>query len=220
MQMQEQYTSSFEIKQATLEGVFEGYASVFDKIDDGRDCILQGAFTQTIAERGAKGVKLLWQHNPTEPIGTIETLFEDERGLFVRARLEPGVKRADEALRLMRAGALDGLSIGYHTVQSHIEEKSGVRILEQLDLWEISLVTFPMQSLARVEHFKAGNPPTKREFESFLRDAGGFSRAEAKRLSATGYEGLKAARDADGDDLETVAAHLRRLAQQISQLGD
>lgn len=218
--MSERLTSCFEVKQTTADGVFEGYASVFDAVDDGRDVILYGAFEETLAARGAEGIKLLWQHNPTEPIGIIEELTEDERGLYVRARLEPGVSRADEALRLMRAGALDGLSIGYHTVDSHVDEKSGVRVLEELDLWEVSLVTFPMQALARVQHFKGKTCPTKREFEGFLRDAGGFSRAEAKRLSATGYEGLKLTRDADGDSLDNVAADIRRLATQISLIGD
>lgn len=217
--MNERFTSNFELKSATDEGVFEGYASIFDEVDDGRDVIRPGAFAKTLVERSPLGIKLLWQHNPTEPIGTIEDIREDERGLFVRGRLETTVKRAEEALSLMKAGALDGLLIGYHTVTSHIEEKSGVRVLEELELWEVSLVTFPMQRMARVAYFKGNSAKTKREFEGFLRDAGGFSRAEAKRLTAFGYDGLGGAREAQSaGDLKSLAVDLRRLSQHLSQM--
>lgn len=217
--MNERFTSNFELKSTTAEGVFEGYASIFDEVDDGRDVIRPGAFAKTLTERSPLGIKLLWQHNPTEPIGTIEEIREDARGLFVRGRLEPTVKRAEEALALMKAGALDGLSIGYHTVTSHIEEKSGVRVLEELELWEVSLVTFPMQRMARVAYFKGNIAKTKREFEGFLRDAGGFSRAEAKRLTAFGYDGLDGAREAQAaGDLKSLAVDLRRLSQHLSQM--
>ncbi len=215
--MNERFTSNFELKSTTDEGVFEGYASIFDEVDDGRDVIRPGAFAKTLLDRAPDGIKLLWQHNPTEPIGVIEEMREDERGLFVKARLEITVKRASEALALMKAGALDGLSIGYHTVTSHVEEISGVRVLEELELWEVSLVTFPMQRMARIAHFKGTIPNTKREFEGFLREAGGFSRAEAKRLTAHGYDGSLAAREArTADGLKSLAAEIRRLSQQLS----
>ncbi len=217
--MNERFTSNFELKSTTAEGVFEGYASIFDEVDDGRDVIRPGAFAKTLLERSPLGIKLLWQHNPTEPIGTIEVIYEDECGLFVRGRLEMTVKRAEEALALMKAGALDGLSIGYHTVTSHVEEKSGVRVLEELELWEVSLVTFPMQRMARVAYFKGNISKTKREFEGFLRDAGGFSRAEAKRLTAYGYDGLEDAREVrTAGDLKSLAVDLRRLSQHLSQM--
>lgn len=217
--MSERFASNFELKSTTAEGVFEGYASIFDEVDDGRDVIRPGAFASSLMARSPEGVKLLWQHNPAEPIGTIEEIREDERGLFVRARLETSVKRAKEALALMKAGALDGLSIGYHTVNSYVEEKSGVRVLEELELWEVSLVTFPMQRMARVANFKGVTPATKREFEGFLRDAGGFSRAEAKRLSAEGYVSSDLVRDAQsGDELTSLAADIRRLSQHLSTM--
>ena len=88
-------------------------------------------------------MKLLFQHDPNEPIGVWLELAEDSRGLFARGRLMPEVTRAREVLSLMRAGALDGLSIGFRTVKGRTDPATGVRRLDQIDLWEISVVTFP-----------------------------------------------------------------------------
>ena len=189
-------TSCFEVKTFDEEGVFEGYASVFRQVDHGKDAVVPGAFSRTIAERGVKGVKLLWQHDPTEPLGYITELKEDQRGLFIKAKLNLDVRRAREALSLMRQGALDGLSIGFKTLKSKKDETCGVRHLFDLDLWEVSLVTFPMQPEARISSFKSDKFSTIRGYESFLRDAGGFSRSEAKALAAHGFKGITAEREA------------------------
>lgn len=156
--MIETVSSAFELKAVSAAGVFEGYASVFADVDLSKDSVRPGAFAKAIAERGADGIKLLWQHDPAEPIGVIEELFEDGRGLYVKGRLLLDVQRAREALALMRKGALDGLSIGFRTVRSATEEATGIRHLEEVDLWEVSLVTFPMQPAARVRHLKAAAP--------------------------------------------------------------
>lgn len=136
-------------------GGFEGYASVFDMVDRGRDMVVKGAFARSIRQRGARGIKLLWQHDPSEPIGILDQVREDGRGLHVRGRLLLNLKRAGEAYALMRAGALDGLSIGYRTILSDLEARTGVRRLLDVDLWEVSLVTFPMQEAARISAFKS-----------------------------------------------------------------
>ena len=136
-------------------GGFEGYASVFDMVDRGRDRVLKGAFARSIRQRGPRGIKLLWQHDPSEPIGVLDHIREDGRGLHVRGRLLLNLNRAGEAYALMRAGALDGLSIGYRTILSDREAKTGVRRLLDVDLWEVSLVTFPMQEAARISAFKS-----------------------------------------------------------------
>jgi HK97 family phage prohead protease len=97
---------------------------------------------------------MLYQHDPLQPIGVWDEIREDDRGLFVKGRLTTGVARAREVLSLMRAGALDGLSIGYRTVRGRTDGKSGVRQLLEVDLWEISVVTFPMLPEARVAAVK------------------------------------------------------------------
>ena len=92
------------------------YASLFNKEDMGHDIVLPGAFRESLEMRGPAGIKLLFQHNPSEPIGVWEQLTEDARGLYVRGRLMLDVARAREVLSLMRAGALDGLSIGFRAI--------------------------------------------------------------------------------------------------------
>jgi HK97 family phage prohead protease len=137
------------------DGTFAGYASLFGKADLGRDMVMPGAFRASLARRGAGGVKMLFQHDPAEPIGVWTDIREDGQGLAVRGRLTTGVARAREVLALMRAGALDGLSIGFRTVRGRTDAKSGVRELLEVDLWEISVVTFPMLPEARVASVKA-----------------------------------------------------------------
>ncbi len=134
-------------------GHFEGYASVFNVVDRGNDLIEPGAFKRSLRDRGAGGVKFLWQHDPKEPVGILDEIFEDSKGLFIRGRLILDVERAREAYQLLGVGALDGLSIGFHTLKSK-QRSDGVRILHQVDLWEISLVTFPMNEQARISSFK------------------------------------------------------------------
>ncbi len=139
------------------DGSFAGYASLFGKADLGRDVVMPGAFRASLARRGAAGVKMLFQHDPAEPIGVWTDIREDGHGLHVRGQLTTGVARAREVLALMRAGALDGLSIGYRTVRGRKEPKSGVRQLLEVDLWEISVVTFPMLPEARIASVKAAD---------------------------------------------------------------
>ena len=109
---------------------------------------------ESLLRRGASGVKMLWQHNPSEPIGVWQGLGEDGRGLFVQGRLDLAVGRAREVQALMRSRAVDGLSIGFRTERSRRDQKSGLRRLERLDLWEVSVVTFPMQPQARISAVK------------------------------------------------------------------
>lgn len=136
------------------DGTFEGYASLFDLPDLGRDVVRPGAFAASIAKRGTSGIKLLWQHQAAQPIGTWLEIREDARGLFVRGKLNLEVARARELLALVREGAVDGLSIGYRAEKARTDRKSGLRQLLQVDLWEISLVTFPMLPQARVTAVK------------------------------------------------------------------
>lgn len=128
-----------------------GYASVFGRKDSGGDTVLPGAYAASLERLDSEGrrVKMLWQHDPTQPIGVWEEVREDERGLWVRGRILPEVGRGREALALIAAGAIDGLSIGYRTVKAERNGHGGRRLLA-LELWEVSLVTFPMQVEARV----------------------------------------------------------------------
>jgi HK97 family phage prohead protease len=130
-----------------MSGVrFAGYAAVFDRTDRGGDVVRRGAFARAVAA-GAERVPLLWQHRTGEPIGRIERIAEDERGLRVIARLSTAAAAGREAAALLKDGAVGGLSFGYRV---RAARPGAVRELTDLDLVEISLVTFPMQPLARV----------------------------------------------------------------------
>ncbi|OBS52758.1 primosome assembly protein PriA [Methylosinus sp. 3S-1] len=131
------------------DGAFEGYASLFDIRDTCGDVVAPGAFASSLRRRGAANVKMLWQHRPEEPIGVWASIEEDARGLKVNGRLDRAVARAREALSLIRAGALDGLSIGFRTLRA-TEERQGGRRLIEVDLVEISIVTFPALPQARI----------------------------------------------------------------------
>jgi HK97 family phage prohead protease len=129
----------------------EGYASLFGRRDQGGDTVQKGAYAASLQRLAGSGrqVKMLWQHDPTQPIGVWDEVFEDAVGLWVKGHLLPEVEKGREAAALLAAGAIDGLSIGYRTVKSERDGK-GQRQLSELDLWEVSLVTFPMQAEARV----------------------------------------------------------------------
>lgn len=136
------------------DGTLEGYASLFGEIDQARDMVMPGAFTQTLKQRGLRRIPMLFQHDPGEPVGIWLELREDLRGLWARGRLIPDVARGRELLALLRNGAIDGLSIGYRTVRGRIDPRTRVRRLHQVDLWEISIVTFPLLTGARVHAVK------------------------------------------------------------------
>lgn len=145
------YCRVSEPVQVTDGAVIEGYASLFGLPDQGGDVVQKGAYARSLRRLVEKGgsVKMLWQHDPAQPIGIWDEIREDERGLYVKGRLLLEVARAREAAALIGAGAIDGLSIGYRTIAAEKDAK-GQRLLAELELWEVSLVTFPMLVEARV----------------------------------------------------------------------
>jgi uncharacterized protein len=131
--------------------VISGYASVFGATDQGGDVVEAGAYGASLTALGDRGgrVKMLWQHDPAQPIGVWDEVREDARGLWVKGRILTEVEKGREAAALVAAGAIDGLSIGYRTKRATKDER-GTRRLVEVDLWEVSLVTFPMLPEARV----------------------------------------------------------------------
>jgi uncharacterized protein len=152
------FDAPFEMKFAPGAGAFEGYASVFGNIDNAGDRIAKGAFAKSLAAYRQEGrmPPLLWQHDTAQPIGAWREMREDAKGLFVAGALfAEDIPRAREAYRLMKEGVVTGLSIGYRAKESHRDGKSGVRVLTEVDLLEISLVTFPANTAARVAQVKS-----------------------------------------------------------------
>ena len=189
-----------ELGDGIEEGTIEGYASIFDIEDQGGDTVERGAFVRSLQDTPATAVKLLWQHDPNEPIGTILELTEDARGLRMRARINPAISKGADVLEMVRSGAVDGLSIGYRTVDSRRNEDDFTRKLIEVELWEVSVVTFPMHRQSRVSGFKqmhrGEDLPTVREFERNLKRDAGFTSEEAKVIVSQGYKALMDERDA------------------------
>jgi uncharacterized protein len=200
---------SLEIKrEPDSDGRFEGYASVFGALDRGMDIVERGAFAESIKKRKPK---MLWQHDTRQVIGVWEDVREDERGLYVKGRLLNDVEKGREALALMKAGAIDSMSIGYRTVEA--EDEGRVRKLKKVELWEVSVVTFPMLPDAKITAVKSIK--TIRDFEKALRDAG-FSQTEAKAIAADGFKGLADHRD--DVEVEADSEGFKALDDQIRQL--
>ena len=213
--------TQLDLAEVSADGAFEGYASLFYKEDMGRDVVLPGAFRDSLAKRGASGVRMLFQHDPNQPIGTWLELREDARGLYCRGRITPDAARAREVLALMRARAIDGLSIGFKTVRARRDPTRGIRRLEKIDLWEISIVTFPLLPEARIGAIKSSvhsaGPPTERTLERRLTQDAGLSRSEARALMRSGLQGLVAKQDAGATISEDahLAARIAGLAHRF-----
>lgn len=162
-------------------GTFEGYGSVFGNKDLGNDVIERGAFLKSLKRRKPQNVKLLYQHKSDMPIGVFDEIREDEHGLVVKGRLALKTQAGAEAYELLKMGALDGLSIGFRVNPKEVsyDKRGNKRIIKEVDLMEVSLVTFPMNPQATVRSVK-GQDITIREWENGMRDAFSLSRSEAK----------------------------------------
>jgi HK97 family phage prohead protease len=202
-------------KEPDEDGYFEGYASVFGIVDQGLDVVERGAFAKSLGS--GRKVKMLWQHDMSQPIGVWDEIREDERGLFVKGRLLKDVQKGREAMALMRAGALDSMSIGYRTIEAASEGNGRVRKLMEVDLFEVSLVTFPMLPDAKVTAVKSIT--TEREFEKFLRDAG-YSRKDAAAITLHGFKAVTDQRDAEAGEAknEGVTALIERINNLTGKL--
>jgi uncharacterized protein len=145
----------FDVKAIADDGTFTGYASLFGVEDLGRDVVQAGAFTKSLKSKPASKVKMLRGHDTSEPIGVWDSIVEDARGLKVAGRLILGTVKGRETHELMKAGALDGMSIGYRTKKESFNRTKNVRMLEELELHEISVVVFPMLPTATISRVKS-----------------------------------------------------------------
>jgi HK97 family phage prohead protease len=212
----------FKLKELKDDGTFSGYGSVFGVKDSYDEIVVPGAFQKTLAAHKGEGTmpKMLWQHDWDFPVGVYTRMGEDDHGLLVEGKLlKEDVQKAKEAHALLKAGALDGLSIGYiPRAWKRSEQDKDVLELTEIDLWEVSIVTFPANPAARVSEVRMAEGITSvRQFERFLRDVGGFSRERAKRIAAAGYVAPEARDEpkGGGDDLKAVLAAVNRTTSLI-----
>lgn len=217
------HTTPFELKALGEDGSFEGYVAAYGNVDSGGDRIIHGAFEKSLAELSTKNrtVKLLFNHSHSEPIGVWESFTSDNKGLRGKGRILSDVQRGREVLALLRAGAVSGLSIGYRTKDSeYIRDSSGelIRHIKEAELWEASVVTFPMNEEATVTDVKQLSGP--RDVENILRKSG-VPGSVAKIIANHGYDEAAArlgfdqreADDQKADQLERSQAFLTQLKQ-------
>lgn len=171
----------FEIKAVNADGTVEGYGSVFGVRDNYDDVIAKGAFIQSLKDHKAAGTMpaMLWQHDADKPIGVWTEMVEDEKGLRIKGQLAMETVKGKEAHALLKMGALNGLSIGFMSKEWAYDRETEVRTLTAIDLWEVSLVTFPANEKARVTNVKSADElQAPKDAEKALRDAG-FSKSDA-----------------------------------------
>lgn len=204
-----------EVKAVDDDGAFSGYGSIFGNVDSYREIVAKGAFRKSLSEirKKKRTVPVLWQHQSGAPIGVYDKLIEDETGLYVEGRLlKNDVTLAREAHALMKAGAVTGLSIGYYVRSDSFDEKERIRTLKELDLVEVSLVTFPANDDARIDAIKMklahGALPDLPEFERFLREAG-FSKSQSAVIANRGLSHLLRRESEGPGDRKAVLETLR-----------
>lgn len=172
---------ALQIKAAGDDGTVEGYGSVFGVRDNYDDVIAKGAFIQSLKDHKTAGTMpaMLWQHDADKPIGVWTEMVEDEKGLRIKGQLAMETVKGKEAHALLKMGAINGLSIGFMSKQWAYDRETEVRTLTEIDLWEVSLVTFPANEKARVTNVKSADEmATPKDAEKALRDAG-FSKSDA-----------------------------------------
>lgn len=217
---------AFEVKSIGDEdGVFTGYASVFDVEDNYGDVVVSGAFRRSLSRKRKRPVAMLWQHRSDDPIGVWERMEEDDHGLIAEGRLALKTQRGSEAYELLKMGAINGLSIGFNPIKWEIDKSTGKRKLLDIDLWETSLVTFPANSAAIVGQVRAalnsGMVPNPRDVERVLCDAG-FSNTQSRAIVSRGLSSLRLcdAVDCDIDDHARITGLIDRIKSVTEELRD
>jgi uncharacterized protein len=185
--------TKLELKELSDGGTFSGYASVFGLVDSDGDVIAKGAFRRAVSEPSR--IKMLWQHDARAVIGKWVAVEEDDTGLLVKGELILEIEQAREAYALMRAGAIDEMSVGFSVVEATKSASNSGRVFTDVDLWEISLVTWAANPAAKITSVK-----TIRDFELFLRDAG-WSRKQATAIASRGFRSIE---QGDPDEDEAI----------------
>ncbi len=209
----------FEIKAVEEDGIFEGRGSVFGNVDSYKEIVAPGAFTDTLAAWKAQNrlPPVLWQHRSGEPIGPHLEMEERADGLYCKGQLLVNdVQRAKEARALMKAKAVNGLSIGFVTREDAYDRVTGIRTLKKVDLWEVSVVTFPANPAAQISSVKSAidGIQTYAEAESFLREVGRLSKADATGFIAR-FKSLGGR--SESDELGALAAAIERRTAQLQR---
>lgn len=232
---------AFEMKALDSRGVFSGYGSVFDVIDSYREVVAPGAFAKSLEKWKAKDrlPPMLYQHRSGEPIGAFTSMSEDKKGLHVEGQLlVDDIQRAREVYALLKAKALSGMSIGFNVAPGgeEYDSRAGIYTLTEVDLWEVSIVTFPANEAANVESVKMhaayaalverirastarGELPSVRDFEDAMREVFAFSKQDATAIASLSIGKLRReAASKDATQAEMIASVTHALTAAASEL--
>jgi HK97 family phage prohead protease len=199
------FAFEFETKADGDSMIIEGYGSTFGNVDHGGDIVERGAFSKSL---GLRMPKMLWQHDARQVPGLWEAASEDTKGLYLKGRFI-NTPLGRDVYEHAKEGAIDTMSIGYSVKQESYDADKKTRSLKEVALYEVSLVTFPMNEQARIVAVKAV-PTTLREFEELLRDAG-YSHQQAKHIAKMGF-------NKEADDLRDAAD--AALVQDLTNLAN
>lgn len=191
------FSFKVDAESVTEAGEFSGYASTFGNKDQGGDIVMPGAFDAWLSvwNQAGEPLPLLWQHDGRDVRGVLQTLTPDAKGLFTKGQVNMKTEAGRDARELLLQKAISGLSIGYDIYPGGIQydPKQDAYLLTQIELWEVSLATFPMNRSARIETVKSvltrGGEPTLRDIERALREIG-YSGKQAKVIAKTASETL------------------------------
>lgn len=204
---------SFELKLIGDQGEIEGYVLTYGNVDQGNDICLKGCATSSLRKRPANKVKMLLGHDSSIIIGKWTDFIDDDNGLLGKGRLFLNIQKGRETYELLKEGAIDGLSIGYRTLTDRYDPDRKARLLEEIDIREVSVVPFPMNEEATITMVKsASDIKTKRQFEDFLRDHG-FSAGAAKGIASKGFR--EESGGVSQDVLDAIQRNFTCLAQKI-----
>ncbi|MBV8799274.1 MAG: HK97 family phage prohead protease [Alphaproteobacteria bacterium] len=183
---------------------FAGYASLFGVADGAGDVVAPGAFAKSLARNGIERIRMLYQHFAHEPIGVWEEIREDTRGLYVRGRLTTEIERGRDVLALLKDGAINGLSIGFKTQRARRDTATGRRVLLEVELWEVSIVTFPLLQGSTVTAIGAKSATAEiiREAATHFTSSGS---SPAKRGRGTARSAVEGARASDANTLSRAS---------------
>lgn len=215
---QETRACALQIKAVGDDGTIEGYASVFGVIDTLDDIISPGAFADTISAHKAAGTMpaMLWQHDSDDPMGVWTEMSEDAKGLRIKGKICLETSCGKDAYALTKAGAISGLSVGFVTKAYEYDTETNIRTITEIDLWEVSLVTFPANTKARITNIKSADEiGAPKDAERILRDAG-FSRSDATGFVSRVMKMGEERRDAAKSTAVALQA-ARRLLESITK---
>ncbi len=208
-------TFPFELKESDdATGVFTGYASTFGgKKDSKGDIVEKGAFAETVKNggRNGNGIAMLWQHDSDKIPGVWKELEEDEKGLRAVGQLAMKTQLGNDAYELIKLGGIKGLSIGFSTKEHTIDEDKQIRYLKKVDLWEVSLVTFPANTRANIIGIKSlEDARTPRQLEDALREVGLSSEA-AKYIVKLAKPSLREVEKGEEFSMSKVLAEVSKI---------